>query len=129
MVDQPDTAADIRRVYSHTGSEELRFAIEESFLQAGDALYESLNPPGGPVASMVTLGNGTPTTNNVAFAANYRQRRDFRDQWKGLIICHGTIKDLYDRILVAQSVVERMPLVTADEGIRKYGINMRDATS
>jgi PIN domain nuclease of toxin-antitoxin system len=36
-------------------------------------------------------------------------------------------KDPYDRILMAQSVVEKMPLVTADEEIRKYGIDMREA--
>lgn len=30
---------------------------------------------------------------------------------------------------MAQSVVEKMPLVTADEEIRKYGIDMREAAS
>lgn len=35
--------------------------------------------------------------------------------------------DPYDRILIAQSVIEQMSLVTADGEIRKYGINMRDA--
>ena len=38
-------------------------------------------------------------------------------------------KDPYDRILMAQSVVEKMPLVTADEEIRKYRITLREATS
>jgi len=38
-------------------------------------------------------------------------------------------KDPYDRILMAQSVVEKMPLVTADEEIRKYGIDIREAAS
>jgi PIN domain nuclease of toxin-antitoxin system len=33
-------------------------------------------------------------------------------------------KDPYDRILMAQSVVERMPLVTSDEEIRRYGIQI-----
>jgi PIN domain nuclease of toxin-antitoxin system len=37
-------------------------------------------------------------------------------------------RDPYDRILMAQSVVERMPLVTADEDIRKYGIDVRSAS-
>jgi len=36
-------------------------------------------------------------------------------------------KDPYDRILMAQSVVEKMPLVTDDVEIRKYGIEMRAA--
>jgi PIN domain nuclease of toxin-antitoxin system len=35
--------------------------------------------------------------------------------------------DPYDRILIAQSVIEQMSLVTADGEIRKYGINMREA--
>lgn len=35
----------------------------------------------------------------------------------------------YDRILMAQSMIEKMPLVTADEEIRKDGINLREATS
>ena len=38
-------------------------------------------------------------------------------------------KDPYDRILMAQSVVEQMPLVTADEEIRRYGIDLREAAS
>lgn len=38
-------------------------------------------------------------------------------------------KDPYDRILMAQSVVEKMPLVTADAEIRKYGIDLREAAS
>ncbi len=38
-------------------------------------------------------------------------------------------RDPYDRILIAQSVVEHMSLVTADGEIRKYGINMREATA
>jgi PIN domain nuclease of toxin-antitoxin system len=38
-------------------------------------------------------------------------------------------KDPYDRVLIAQSVVEKMPLVTAGEESRKYGINPREAIS
>jgi PIN domain nuclease of toxin-antitoxin system len=37
-------------------------------------------------------------------------------------------KDPYDRILMAQSVVENVPLVTADAGIWKYGINLKKAS-
>jgi PIN domain nuclease of toxin-antitoxin system len=36
-------------------------------------------------------------------------------------------KDPYDRILMAQSVVEHLPLITGDAEIRKYGIDMREA--
>ena len=38
-------------------------------------------------------------------------------------------RDPYDRILIAQSVIEHMSLVKADGEIRKYGINMREATA
>jgi PIN domain nuclease of toxin-antitoxin system len=38
-------------------------------------------------------------------------------------------RDPYDRILIAQSLVEGMPLVTADAEIRRYEINTRQATA
>ena len=38
-------------------------------------------------------------------------------------------RDPYDRILIAQSVVEEMALVTADGEILKYGIHIREATA
>ncbi len=38
-------------------------------------------------------------------------------------------RDPYDRILIAQSAVERMVLVTSDEEIRKYPVETRDAGS
>jgi PIN domain nuclease of toxin-antitoxin system len=36
-------------------------------------------------------------------------------------------RDPYDRILIAQSAVEGMALVTADKEIRKYAIEIREA--
>jgi PIN domain nuclease of toxin-antitoxin system len=36
-------------------------------------------------------------------------------------------KDPYDRILLAQSVVERLPLVTSDAAIRQYDFDIRSA--
>lgn len=38
-------------------------------------------------------------------------------------------RDPYDRILIAQSVVEEIPLVTADVEILKYGVLTRHAVS
>ena len=38
-------------------------------------------------------------------------------------------RDPYDRILIAQSVVEEMTLVTADDEIRHYDIDSREAAS
>ena len=37
-------------------------------------------------------------------------------------------RDPYDRILIAQAAVERMPLVTADPEIRKYPIDTLEAS-
>jgi PIN domain nuclease of toxin-antitoxin system len=37
-------------------------------------------------------------------------------------------RDPYDRILIAQSVVEEIAFVTADKEIRKYGIRIREAS-
>ncbi len=36
-------------------------------------------------------------------------------------------KDPFDRILMAQSVVEKLPLVTSDVAIRRYGIELVNA--
>lgn len=36
-------------------------------------------------------------------------------------------KDPFDRILIAQSVVEKLALVTSDDAIRRYGIDLLDA--
>ncbi len=38
-------------------------------------------------------------------------------------------RDPYDRILIAQAVVEEMVLITADDEIREYDIQTRDACS
>lgn len=37
-------------------------------------------------------------------------------------------RDPYDRILVAQSIVERMPIVTSDRMIRRYDVEVREAS-
>jgi hypothetical protein len=84
-VDQPAVAADVSQVYSRTGSEELRFAIEESFLELSDALYEGLKPPGGPMASVVVVapqgGCVRASADHVALVGKYYQRKDFRDRF------------------------------------------------
>lgn len=83
-LDQPARAADVKQVYSRTRSEELRFAIEEAFLELSDTLYEGLNPPGGPVASVIVVaperGCVKATGDNIAFVARYHERKDFHDR-------------------------------------------------
>ena len=86
-LDQAAIAADVRQVYSRTRSEELRFAIEESFLELGDVSYEGLNPAGGPVASIIVAvperGCIKATGDNVAFVERYHERKDFHDRLGG----------------------------------------------
>lgn len=77
----PEVVAGVHRVYVRTQSQELRFAIEEAFLEIGDALYQSLEPPGGPVASRVAPAAETrwqkPGAGKIRFAAEYYVRQDF----------------------------------------------------
>ncbi len=84
-LDQPDVVADVKQAYGRTRSEDLRFTIEESFLNIGDGLYESLNPPGGPIASMVGAaperGCVVAKADNVAFLLKFRERQDSVKQW------------------------------------------------
>ena len=54
-VNDPEMMADLKEVHSRTSSSELRFAIENAFLNLNDDLYHFLNPRGGPVASIVQL--------------------------------------------------------------------------
>ena len=80
-LDRAYAAADVKAVYLRTDSDEFRFAIEESFLDVSDTLYQSLNPPGGPAASGVSPapegGCATASADNVAFVVKFGQRRDF----------------------------------------------------
>ncbi len=79
-VDDPEILADIKTIYRRTVSEELRFAIEELFLETSDTRYGELNPPGGPIASIVLVAppqacikrNG----DEVAFIVKYHYRKD-----------------------------------------------------
>ena len=81
--DQPALADDVKQVYSFTRSEELRFAIEDALLEFSDAFYEGLNPPGGPIASVIVAaperGCVKATGDNIAFVERYRERKDFNE--------------------------------------------------
>jgi hypothetical protein len=79
-VDSPDILADIKTIYQRTRSEEVRFAIEDLFLNISDATYGELNPPGGPIASIVLADSPQSCvksrSNNVTFVVKYRFRKD-----------------------------------------------------
>ncbi len=80
FTDEPKIQAHIRKVYAASRSEELRFAIEESFLNVSDELYQSLNLRGGPPTSIVRARteSGCPpaSAGKVLFFAVYHQRHD-----------------------------------------------------
>ncbi len=84
-LDEPEIVARIKTVYARSKSEELRFAIEGSFLDSSDVIYGSLNPPGGPVASLVRVAAPSdclkPAAGKIAFVAEYRERQDFFDRF------------------------------------------------
>lgn len=87
-LDDAQSIADIKAVYARSKSSELRFAIEDYLMEKSDQLYESLNPPGGPVASFVSKAPDTSCTKatpgNVAFLVKYREAKSFHDRWDGI---------------------------------------------
>jgi hypothetical protein len=88
-----DNVADIRRVYGHTHSPELQFAIERAFLEVSDALYQSLHASGGPVASIIQLapehGCIQPPNNQIVFVARFYSTRAFNSE--GAVVTAGHI--------------------------------------
>ncbi|HEX3472364.1 MAG TPA: hypothetical protein VHT28_14365 [Silvibacterium sp.] len=78
-----EALADVKRIYARTHSNELRYAIEDSFLQVSDSLYQSLGASGGPVTSIVLAAGqqscAMATAGNTAFIMKYHQRQDFHE--------------------------------------------------
>ncbi len=82
-LDRLETVVHVKQAYARTRSSELRFAIEKTFLDVSDALYESLHPPGGPVASRVSAtpesGCARSTPGRIALQLDYQARQDFQE--------------------------------------------------
>lgn len=91
----PNDVADIRRVYRHTHSSKLQFAIEQAFLEMSDELYESLHPSSGPIASIVQLapehGCVQPPDNQITFITRFYSTRAFATAKNGFIVPEGHI--------------------------------------
>jgi hypothetical protein len=83
--------ADIRRVYRQTHSPELQFAVERTFLEVSDELYQSLHPSSGPVASIIHLapehGCVQPPDNQIVFLTRFYSTRVFNE--KGSVVTAG----------------------------------------
>jgi len=88
-----DNVADIQRVYGQTHSPELQFAIEQTFLEVSDELYQSLHPSSGPVASIIQLapehGCVQPPNNQITFLTRFYSTRAFND--RGAVVTAGRI--------------------------------------
>jgi hypothetical protein len=92
-LNNPDNIADIQRVYRQTHSPELQFAIEQSFLEVSDALYQSLHSSSGPVASIIQVapehGCVQPPDNQIVFLTHFYSTRAFNDL--GAVVTAGRI--------------------------------------
>ena len=88
-----DDVAKIRRVYRQTRSPMLQFAIEQTFLEVSDELYESLLPSSGPVASIIQLapehGCVQPPDHQITFLTRFRSTRAFNA--RGAVVITGRI--------------------------------------
>jgi hypothetical protein len=109
-LDQADILADVKRVYRHTRGGELRFAIEKSFLEVSDALYQSVRPPGGPIASVVMAappgGCLAAPAGAVVFVASSSERKDYQERRETAVRRHYVMTNLQTR--------QRFPLDFAD---------------
>jgi hypothetical protein len=90
-LNDPANAADIRRVYDHSSSPELQFAIEQAFLEVSDELYKSLHPSSGAVSSIIQLapegGCAQPPDNVITFVIRFYSTRAFNE--RGSVVSAG----------------------------------------
>jgi hypothetical protein len=79
-----DNISDIQRVYGQTHSPKLQFAIEQTFLEVSDDLYQSLHPSSGPVASIIQLspehGCIQSPNHKIVFLTHFYSTRAFNDR-------------------------------------------------
>lgn len=98
-LDDPAVLSDVKQVYQHTSAAELRFAIEKAFLDVSDALYQSLHPRSGPVASRISpaqeCGCARLKHKGIAFTAEYRESDEFHQQNQFTVLPHPAITDLH----------------------------------
>jgi hypothetical protein len=86
-----DNISDIQRVYGQTHSPKLQFAIEQTFLEVSDELYQSLHPSSGPVASIIQLapehGCIQSPNHQIVFLAHFYSTRAFNN--RGAVVTAG----------------------------------------
>jgi hypothetical protein len=109
--DVPNIVADVKREHTLTRSDELRFAIEKEFLGVSDGLYESLRPPGGSVASRISVvpesGCTKGTHGSIAYLVDYQAWQDFPGGNTAFVRPYGVMTNLRTgRHFVLQSIHE-----------------------
>jgi len=107
-LDQPKVLADVKRIYAKTASArsvfeqtklgDLRFAIEKSFLRHSDAMYASLNPPGGPVTSRIRPLPESVCASKLhkgfGFLLEFQTRTDYPGRGAGFPAAHAILTNL-----------------------------------
>ena len=133
-VADPEIIGDLKHVHSRTSSSELRFAIEDAFLDISDDVYLSLNPQGGPIASIVQLSSndscGKAPTGKLAFIANVHEDQGYATAFGAVALAsrpeRGAIQQQVKFVLTNADTGERV-LVKEARFFRDWHKNRRSA--
>jgi len=96
-LNNPANVADVRRVYTHTRSPELQFAIEQAFIEVSDELYQTLHTASGPVASIIQLapehGCVQPPENQITFLIRFYATKAYNERGSVVITSRMVLKN------------------------------------
>ncbi len=80
----PETLNLIRRVYNHTISNQVRYAVEDAFLTVSNELYDSLHSSTGPITSIIlpqpVSGCMKVASGAMVIRSEYHERKDFPER-------------------------------------------------
>ncbi len=126
-LDQAASIADVRRVYARTQSEQLRFAIEEAFLNRDDVFYQDLNPSGGPIVSIVAAARTNDciksTEDHVVFVEKHHLRTDLHDPSTALGIPRFVLTNLQTGQRFLPKINQLLGWRTMQQGEMRFEFN------
>jgi hypothetical protein len=80
----PEPLNSIRRVYAHTLSNQVRYAVEDTFLTVSNELYDSLHSSTGPITSIIlprpVSGCMKVAPGAMVIQSEYHERKDFPER-------------------------------------------------